>query len=259
LRNTFGYAYLTKKWRGKRMQNIIEYVRQELADNADEKTKESGKRFFKEEVQICGVKTATVLKISKRTFKQIKNRSKGEIFELCEQLWKSGIMEESFIACDWAYSLNEHFSENDFLIFEKWVNSYVSNWASCDTLCNHTIGTFIEMFPEFIERLKGWTKSQNRWVRRAAAVTLIIPAKKGLFKDHIFEIADKLLLDTDDLVQKGYGWMLKSLCENYEEDVYKYILNKRDIMPRTSLRYAIEKMPKEKKQEAMKKGKAIAL
>ena len=91
----------------------------------------------------------------------------------------------------------------------------------------------------------------NRWVRRASAVSLIIQARKGLFKEDIFEIADNLLMDTDDLVQKGYGWMLKSLCTKYEDDVYQYVLSKRDIMPRTALRYAIEKMPKDRKQEAM--------
>ena len=76
-----------------------------------------------------------------------------------------------------------------------------------------------------------------------------------LFKKEIFEIADTLLLDADDLVQKGYGWMLKSLGTNYEDDVYEYVLKKRDIMPRTALRYAIEKMPQARKQEAMKREK----
>ncbi|MDD4802918.1 MAG: DNA alkylation repair protein [Syntrophomonas sp.] len=237
------------------MPNIIEQVRQELANNVDEKTKESGSRFFKEEVKIYGVKTAIVSKISKQSFKSIEKYSKKEIFDLCEQLWISGIMEESFIACNWSYTLNKQYTEDDFLVFARWVNEYVSNWASCDTLCNHTVGTFLEMYPLYIEKLKEWTQSPNRWDRRASAVSLIIPAKKGLFKKEIFEIADTLLLDADDLVQKGYGWMLKSLGTNYEDDVYEYVLKKRDIMPRTALRYAIEKMPQARKQEAMKREK----
>jgi len=235
------------------MVNFIEQVRQELLENADETTKQSGKRFFKEEVKLYGVKTALVTKIAKKAFQIIKDLPKKDIFDLCEQLWKSGIMEESFVACSWSYGVNKQYTEDDFLVFERWVNEYVTNWASCDTLCNHTIGTFLEMFPSYIENLKEWAQSENRWVRRASAVSLIIPAKKGLYKNDIFIIADILLLDTDDLVQKGYGWMLKSACNNYEEDVYQYVLSKRKIMPRTALRYAIEKMPKEKKLEAMKR------
>lgn len=237
------------------MSNIIEQVRQELISNIDETTRESGKRFFKEEVKIYGVKTSLVTKISNQAFKSLAGFSKKDIFALCEQLWKSGMMEESFIACNWSYAINKEYTEEDFDVFEKWVNEYVSNWASCDTLCNHSVGTFLEMYPLYIENLKEWTQSPNRWVRRAAAVSLIIPAKKGLFKEDVFTIADKLLLDKDDLVQKGYGWMLKSLGTTYEEDVYQYVLSKKEIMPRTALRYAIEKMPQEKKQLAMKKDK----
>ncbi len=233
------------------MSDIIEQLRHELISNSDETTKESGQRYFREEVRLYGVKTNIVSKISKQVFKSIEQLSKKEIFDLCEGLWRSGILEESFIACNWAYAMKKQYAEDDFPLFERWVNEYVSNWASCDTLCNHTVGTFLEMYPSYIEKLKEWTKSQNRWVRRASAVSLIIPARKGLFKEDIFEIADNLLLDADDLVQKGYGWMLKSLCTRYEDDVYRYVLSKQDIMPRTALRYAIEKMPKARKQEAM--------
>lgn len=235
------------------MPDIIEQIRQELINNADEATKASGKRFFKEEVKTYGVKTSTASKISRQAFKDVKDYSKQEIFNLCDRLWRSGILEESFIACDWSYKLNRQYTEDDFFVFEKWVKEYVDNWASCDTLCNHTVGCFIEMYPAYINRIKEWTQSENRWVRRASAVSLIVPAKKGLFKEDIFEIADKLLLDTDDLVQKGYGWMLKSACSKNEEDVYQYVLSKKKVMPRTALRYAIEKMPAEKKQQAMKK------
>ena len=65
------------------------------------------------------------------------------------------------------------------------------------------------MFPNQVSTLKKWAKSKNMWMRRAAAVSLIIPAKKGLFLKDIFEIADILMMDKEDLVQKGYGWMLK--------------------------------------------------
>jgi len=82
---------------------------------------------------------------------------------------------------------------------------------------------------------------------------LIIPARKGLFLDDVFEIADTLLLDTDDMVQKGYGWMLKVASNMHEKEVFDYVMKHKANMPRTALRYAIEKMPKELKAEAMKK------
>ena len=109
------------------------------------------------------------------------------------------------------------------------------------------------MYPNFLMKLKKFSKSENRWMRRASAVSLIIPARKGLFLGIIFDIADDLLLDKDDLVQKVYGWMLKSASESHQQEVFDFVMKNKSIMPRTSLRYAIEKMPKEKEKQAMLK------
>ena len=235
------------------MDTIISEIRNELQNNIDLKTQESSRNFFKEEIQSYGVKSAIVLKMCKDYFKSIKNNSKAEIFGLCEQLWQSQTLEESFIACNWSYQVHKESQPNDFNVFEKWIANYVNNWASCDTLCNHTVGEFLEMYPEYVSRLKEMAKSENRWMRRASAVSLIIPAKKGLFIQDIFEIASILLTDKDDLVQKGYGWMLKVACQKHQHEVFGYIISNKSIMPRTALRYAIEKMPEDLRKAAMEK------
>lgn len=235
------------------MNQIIKSVRESLRENADEKTKESALRFFKEQVRIYGVKSAMVHKISNEHFKQIKGLPKNDVFELCELLWQSGTIEESIVACNWSYAIRKKYKPSDFIQFEKWVDQYVTNWASCDTFCNHTVGTFIEMFPEYLSDLKRWARSPNRWMRRAASVSLIVPARKGMFLIDIFEIASLLLLDPDDMVQKGYGWMLKVACKEHEPEVFEFVMSNKDVMPRTALRYAIEKMSSELKARAMTK------
>jgi len=235
------------------MDTIITKIRRELQDNSDKKTQETSQHFFKEEIKCYGVKSAVVGKISKENFKFIKDKSTTEVFGLCEALWQSDFIEESFIACNWSYFVHKAYQPGDFEVFEKWIGCYVNNWASCDTLCNHTVGEFIEMYPGYISRLKEMTTSGNRWMRRASAVSLIVPARKGKFLSDIFEIADLLLTDPDDLVQKGYGWMLKVASQKHQQEVFDYIISKKSIMPRTALRYAIEKMPAELKKLAMEK------
>ena len=235
------------------MERVISEIRKQLKNSSDENIKTSSERFFKEKIKCYGVKTAVVKKISKENFGLLKDRSKPNIFELCEKLWQSGYIEESFVACKWSYFIHKEYEPVDFEIFEKWINTYVNNWASCDTLCNHTMGAFIEMYPEYLSKLKGFTGSDNRWMRRASAVSLIIPARKGKFLNEIFEIADRLLVDEDDLVQKGYGWMLKVASQLHQQEVFDYVIKHKSIMPRTALRYAIEKMPEEMKRVAMDK------
>lgn len=235
------------------MENIIDKIRTELRHSIDEKTLATSQNFFKEKIKLYGVKVPTVNKISREYFKLIDCKTKSEIVELCEILWQSGFIEESFIACNWSYYIHEKYEPEDFQLFEKWITNYVNNWATCDTLCNHTIGECIEMFPEYIVKLKDWATSHNRWLRRASSVTLIIPARKGKFLNEILEIADILLLDKDDLVQKGYGWMLKAASEANQQEIVDYVIKNKSIMPRTALRYAIEKMPKELKNKAMER------
>lgn len=235
------------------MTDILSQVRADLQKNSDEHTRHTGRNFFKEQVELYGVKTAVVTAIAKKYFTVIKDQNKNEILDLCGKLWQSGYIEESFIACNWSYFIHKRFEESDLKIFEQWISRYVSNWASCDTLCNHTVGAYIEMYPDRISVLKTWAASQNRWMRRAAAVTLIIPARHGKFLPDIFSIANILLTDKDDLVQKGYGWMLKAASQAHQDEVFGYVMQHKDRMPRTALRYAIEKMPPELRTKAMSK------
>ncbi len=235
------------------MNELLNRIRQTLIEHSDENTRTVSQRYFKEEITVHGVKSATVQKIAKELFSEAKAKSKAEIFATCEKLWKSGYLEESFVACVWSEKLSKQFEPADFETFERWIKNYVNNWASCDTFCNHTVGDFVMQYPEYLAKLKEFAHSGNRWVKRAAAVSLIIPARKGLFLKDIFEIADILLMDSDDMVQKGYGWMLKAASQAHQQEVFEYVMSKKALMPRTALRYAIEKMPDEMKKQAMHK------
>ncbi len=235
------------------MTTILTSLRSQLQRHADPAWKAGAERYFKEPVKFYGLSNSAARKIGSDYFKQLKGNTKEEIFALCEELMKSGLMEETIIACNWSDRLKKKFVPADFETFERWISRYVNNWAACDTLCNHTIGEFIMMYPDFLSELKRFTRSGNRWMRRAAAVTLIIPAAKGKFLPDIFEIASLLLHDTDDLVQKGYGWMLKAASEAHQQKVFEFVVRHKATMPRTALRYAIEKMPAHMKTEAMQK------
>jgi len=232
---------------------LLRRIKEDLVSSVDPTPKRSPQSFFKEEIKTHGVKSAVVERISAGFFKEIRDRGKNEILSLCEALLQTDYVEEAIVACNWAYALRDQYEPRDFEVFQEWLYKYINNWAKCDTLCNHTIGTFVEEFPEYVKRLKEWTGSENRWVRRASAVTLILPARKGRFLKEILEIADSLLEDRDDLVQKGYGWMLKEASRLHQREVFDYVMRKKTDMPRTALRYAIEKMPGGLRQKAMEK------
>jgi len=231
---------------------IVPHIRTQLKKNSDAKTRASFQRFFKQTVLCHGVKSETVGKISKENYTHVSSLSKKELYSVAEDLFKSGYCEESWIAAGWVHRKGDY-AESDFSFYERWINKYIDNWAECDTFCNHTVGAFIEKYPKYTCKLKVWAKSKNLWLRRAAAVSLIIPAREGKFLKDVFEISDIMLLDKGDMVQKGYGWLLKVASHKHQKEVLGYVLKNKDKMPRTALRYAIEKMPESLRKKAMAK------
>lgn len=239
------------------MKNVLAEIRKNLSRVADEKTKAGAKRYFKEKINVYGVTMPQTEKIAKQFFPRIRSSGKKDIFFLCEELFKSGYFEEVIIAANFIYRIKNKYEKTDIVLFEKWIDRYIDNWAECDTFCNHAVAALIERYPRFISKLKGWAKSKNMWMRRAAAVTLILPARRGKYLTDIFQIADILLLDNEDLVQKGYGWMLKAASQSHQKEVFDYVMKNKASMPRTALRYAIEKMSEKLKKIAMARERTV--
>jgi len=235
------------------MKNIILEIRRELRKNIDPRYKKGEIRFFKEKIKTYGVRAPVSRMISREYFKKIKDLEKKKVFSLCEELLESGYIQEIGIAFRWAFRFKSQYQKKDFKIFEKWLKKYVSNWANCDDFCTHNLGYFITEFPEFIPEIKKWAKSKNRWAKRGSAVIFIYSVKRKKYLKHVFEIADILLLDKDDMVQKGYGWMLKEASNIYPKEVFDFVMKNKDKMPRTALRYAIEKYPDNLRKKAMRK------
>lgn len=233
------------------MHPLLSQLREDLTDRIDARNQEGAKRFFKEAIDSYGIRMSDTRLIAKEYFRELKGADKQEVFGLCEDLWASGKMEEAHIAAFWCYSIRKQFVPADLKIFERWIDRYVTNWANCDNFCNNVLGAFFTMYPRQVATLKTWTKSRNRWMRRAAASSLVGPARKGVFLEESFVIAQLLFKDTDDLVQKSYGWLLKEQCKKHADAVFQFLLEHKAEMPRTALRYAAEKLPAMHRQEVI--------
>jgi 3-methyladenine DNA glycosylase AlkD len=233
------------------MNSMIERIKKNLRKHIDQEYGTSMKKHTKEDIALYGVRISIVRKISGQYFSKIKDMSKKDIFTRCEQLLQSGYIEEMIIAFDWAFRLRKKYTELDFCTFEDWLTQYVVNWGTCDDFCTHAFGEFIYQYPQFVNNVKDWTQSDNRWMKRAAAVVMIYSIRRNKYIDYVFEIADFLLYDPDYMVQKGYGWMLKEISNLYPEKVFEYVQNHKNTMPRTALRYAIEKLDPALKEKAM--------
>lgn len=236
------------------MKQLIDQIEREFKANAVPKHREQLVWFFKNQtVNPLGVRSKEMNKLVARFWREIKAWDKTQIWELCEKLWATGILETGHLACKLAFRVGKRLDEDDFNLFTHWLHYHIYNWAHCDDLCTKAVGEVLARYPSLLSRTNDWHASPNRWVRRGLAVSMLPSFKQGLNLDHALDIADRLLMDEDDLVQKGYGWMLKVASQTFQTEVYEYVMSKRTVMPRTALRYAIEKLPTDMRKETMKK------
>jgi 3-methyladenine DNA glycosylase AlkD len=230
---------------------VLGGVRAALEAVADEQLRVRGLRSFREPVRPFGVRVATVRTIAERALAALEPRDVERVWRLCDALGCSGWLEESYVAGYWAQAMADAYRPADVHVFGRWLDSWVDNWATCDALCCESVGRLLESAPQVASTVAAWAASPNRWVRRGAAVSFVRPARRGLHLGTVLRVADALLEDRDDLVRKGYGWMLKSASHAHPDEVFAYLMARRHVMPRVAFRYALESMDPERRDRAM--------
>lgn len=215
--------------------------------------REAMERYGLNTANYLGLKNPDVYKIADEYFRQYKHYSTEDLIEACAAMLATGSREMRFSAFRWGDKMHKRLTPAHLPELERWMDNYLFDWADCDFLSTKTIGELFVRYPECIERTTEWASSKKLFTRRAAAVTLIVPVKRIDVLPQAFAIAEALLMDTEDLVQKGYGWLLKVAADRYPDEVFSFLLERKHCMPRTALRYAIEKMPESMRQKVLRR------
>ncbi len=121
----------------------------------------------------------------------------------------------------------------------------VNNWDLVDSSAHFIVGAFLENSSDR-DILYQLAKSESLWDRRIAMISCYWFIKKDEFDDAL-KIAEILVMDEEDLIQKAVGWMLREIGKRDQEVEEKFLMKYYTEMPRTMLRYAIEKFEKDKK------------
>jgi len=198
------------------------------------------------------IKTGDIRKLSTKLFRGIKEQPLDTVFSICEELLEEHNWSLGIIAYDFAYRMRKQYDNKTFSVFEGWLEKYVRGWGDCDDFCTHAFGELICQNEKLVENIIDWTKRDEFWMRRAAAVVLIPSIRQDKYNEtNPLRISDILMFDEHHLVLKGYGWMLKILSVKEPKLVFEYLVNNIEVMPRVAYRYALEKMDIESKRILM--------
>jgi 3-methyladenine DNA glycosylase AlkD len=137
--------------------------------------------------------------------------------------------------------------------WKRWLaENHSANWATTDAICGLLVGPLLVRHPPQAARMRGWARDRNLWVRRAAIVGLIPLARRGESLDLVYEVARRLHRDREDLIQKAVGWALREAGKTDMARLEHYLRANGPSIPRTTLRYAIERFPDPKRRALLK-------
>jgi 3-methyladenine DNA glycosylase AlkD len=164
------------------------------------------------------------------------------------QLINSPIHEERLIALlilveRYKTACDEKEKQRVFNFYVKHMKQ-VNNWDLVDLSAHHIIGC--HLFKRDRVVLKKWARSKNLWVRRVAVLATFYFIRQNDFK-YTLKISDILLKDKEDLIHKAVGWMLREVGKRDLKIEEKFLRPRYKSMPRTMLRYAIERFAEPKR------------
>jgi len=223
------------------MHPASEEIRRRLMSRGSANGAEKTRRYFREPVVTYGCSGSDTKAVAEELAPTLK-RNLGQTLTVAGDLIEAGVLEEQGVTTALLAKVKRQLTAEHVEQVDEWVNS-LTNWASVDGFCTQIVNALVERNPETVDRLRGWAASPSRWRRRAAAVSLVPTARRGGMLREVLGLADLLMEDRDDMVQKGVGWLLKEASKRHRGEVREYLLAWRDRAPALVLRYASEKLP----------------
>jgi 3-methyladenine DNA glycosylase AlkD len=161
---------------------------------------------------------------------------------LADLLIKDRFLETKSVAVEVVALYRKAFRPGLLGKWKRWLaDGHSSNWATTDAICGCLIGPLLLQHPTLAAEMDRWSRHRILWIRRASAVGLIAPVRRGLALDTAYGVAERLHPDGEDLVQKAVGWMLREAGKADQVRLERYLLTHGPAIPRTTLRYAIER------------------
>jgi 3-methyladenine DNA glycosylase AlkD len=234
-------------------QVIARQALEKLRAQADPERARQVQKYFKETVRSFGITSPNVRALAAEMYLSVKKDWHYEqALQLCSILFPKPELEAKAVAALILARYKKEFPAALCGQVKEWLaKNYLDNWASVDTFCPEVMGTLLLRYPELVQEIKTWTGHSNRWVKRASIVSFLKLTKKEGFPDIIYGQAIKLFPVDDDLIHKANGWVLREVGKRDMARLEKFLLEHGPAIPRTTLRYAIERFPEFRRRELL--------
>jgi 3-methyladenine DNA glycosylase AlkD len=231
---------------------MIATINSRLATLADEPTAVILRRFFKtgpgeygEGDRFRGIRVPELRKLCR----EFRHAGVEVISELLDSPWHEDRMLALLLLIERYRASDERGRES---LYDYYCNrtDRINNWDLVDVTCPHIVGRHLETRNR--SPLYRFAGSPSLWERRIAIVSTAYFIRQGDFRDAI-ALAEQLLADPEELLHKATGWMLREVGKRDQQTLEAFLDEYATVMPRTALRYAIERFPEEERLRYLKK------
>jgi 3-methyladenine DNA glycosylase AlkD len=234
-------------------QQAAQQVLAALEKLADPVRARATERYFREQVSFYGLNTPAVREIAKGLHARVKSAwGLDEAIRFCQVMLEQEKFEARSVGILLLLKFQRAFGPDMAGKMKMWLaNDRLDNWAAVDTLCPDGLGPLLERHPELAAELRNWTAHPNRWVQRASLVSYVKLARHGKMLDEAYENCRRLFSSSDDLIQKAMGWLLREAGKTDMARLEACLRKHGPSMPRTTVRYAIERFPEARRRELL--------
>lgn len=237
--------------------DVATRVQQRLEALARPRVAETARTFFKrgEGVTLYGVRAPQVRQLVRQVDREMgAGWGVAEATKCCDVLIRDRHLEAKFAGVFLLQRYRGDFGKPLLPVIRSWIaRGLCANWAIIDALCGALLTPLVARFPETIPRVSRWRRSRNPWLRRAAAVTFVPLARKGEHLDVAYDVVQALFGDRDDLMHKACGWLLREAGRTDMRRLERFLLRHGPQIPRTTVRYAIERFPPRKRRALLQR------
>lgn len=231
-------------------QAVARKIRLALSSKADPDQARGAERYFKETVKCYGVAAPEIHALASALYGRVRDDwTAKDAIALCDILFSDPELEAKATAALILSRFKDTFPRELFAKARGWLASNrLANWASVDVFCTDSLGAFLESRPAFVEKIKAWAHHPNRWVKRASLVSFIKLARKAEFLPAVYAVSASVFAVDDDLIHKANGWLLREAGKADADRLERFLIARGPSMPRTTVRYSIERFPEAKRK-----------
>ncbi len=241
-------------------QRVAEQAIRLLKASADERYRAGASAYFKayEDVRFYGVSAPRTKQIERVLFQTVcAGWTVKEAVACCDILIRYPQLEAKLVGILLLARFKKQYEAGLLSKIESWLKGgYCNNWATTDALCGYVFGFLLVEYPELIGRVAKWTEAKHLYVRRSAAVSMLPVIRTGEYLDEAYAIAESLFDQPESLIHKATGWLLREAGKRDAARLESFLLTHGPRIPRTALRYAIERFPETKRKKILAQTKA---